>query len=244
MKLYILENAPRFSALVEMADAADDDASSRADRFVAGRPADLQAPVRVRLHYSARKPWPLPDLCRGERVLLASERAKDVIERHFGAHVAFAPADIVSLGVDNGRSWQEAPLEALPFGKLPRYHVVHVAHTADVLDETRSMVFRDSMGELPQWLPVGQFQCLAFRRDVAIPPAFALPDHVGFAVFSTAFADVMTRNKLTGVKPVEAFDTDIVALFDGDEPDAALLTLLEARRLAASIARSSDGPVF
>lgn len=243
MKLYILENAPRFSGFVEEADSAGGGASSRVDRFVAGTPADVRESVRVRIHYAARKPWPLPDLCRGERLLFASERAKTIIERHFGIHVSFAPVDIIGFGVDDGRLWQAAPREASPFGELPRYHVVHVTHTADVLDETRSMIFRDSIGELPQLLPVGQFECMAFDRGAEIPPVFAMPYHAGLAVFSTAFIDVLKREQLTGLKPVEAFDSDFDTVFEGDEAEAALVSLREARHIAAALESSEDRSV-
>lgn len=90
MKLHVPANAARFSQVLEEVDVPGGEASG--DRFVPGVPAaDLDTPVRARLHFRARTPLPLPDLWRGERLLFASDRAKAVIDAHCAGHAVFAP---------------------------------------------------------------------------------------------------------------------------------------------------------
>ena len=121
---------------------------------------------------------------------------------------------------------------------MGRYHVLHVPRTADVIDETRSMIVRDSIGDLPELFPFGQFQRIAFNHDAPVPPLFALPFHVGLAVFSAEFVDLVKRERLCGLQPVEAFDTDVDTVIEDDgDAGGELVTLREAIGLVSVSAK-------
>lgn len=243
MKLYLLENQARHCAILETCGLLErNEESDKVDRLVCGNhPPELDSPLKVRIHYRAAKPQPLPDFCRGTYVSFVSDQGKAIIERHFGDCVQFLPTEIIGFGVDNGRSWSPAVIGDSPFCNIPRYHVMHITRIGEVIDTDRSMIIRDSIGELPELLPAGQFQRIVFKQGAEVPPLFALPYHANFPVASSAFVNVARREKLRGFKAVEAFDTDAECVLDCEIPceEGGLVPLKEALAIALHGAKHS-----
>jgi len=235
MKLYLLQNQSRFSSVLEdFSPLQPNGEGAKIERFVSGTPApELDEPLQVRLHFRSRRPLPPPDFCRGSYLSFVSTLGKTLIEEDFGDWVQFVPVRMVGLGIEKGAGRDEAGFEASPFAEIPDYHVMHAHRTADLLDEERSMVLKSSIGELPELLPMGQFQRMAFRSDAAIPPLFSLPFHTNFPVASEEFVSILNRKKLKGLHAVPFLDTtDGQALSSSSEE---VVSLAQARRLASEL---------
>ena len=237
MKLYLPGNDARCSQVLETSQPlAADGAAEKIHQFVHGCPAPkLDEPLKVRIHCRSSRPLPLPDIFRGSYLMFVSARGKAVIEKHFNGLAEFLPVEVVGLGVEKGSHWTPADLADSPFAVIPGYHVMHVPGTADIIDLDASTIVRESIGELPDQLPVGLFHQVAFNPDVEAPPLFALPFHTNMLVVSEAFVTVAREEKLAGFRPTELFDTSTGFLSDYELPpgDAPLVSLREALEMAA-----------
>jgi hypothetical protein len=210
MKLYGPGNAPGFSEV-------DEDLS-----FPASDPVD---PVRVRIHYRISCPKPLPDFFRGEYLCFVSERGKEIILRHFGDFARFSPTLLAGFGADNGKSWSALGPDESPFEDAGTYHVLHGAHVADILDTAQTMIDRDSLGVLPDVMPIGTIARLVLKEGVNVPPLFALPFQLCAPLFSEEFVSVLRKEKVLGFKPVVMFDTSRDAT-SGNTPAYATCDLI------------------
>ena len=165
------------------------------------------AGLNARVFFKDESPYPLPEIAGSRFISTFSERAKELVDSFPDVDASWIPLKFIGAARElKNLDWAPCSLEDSGIDVNGRYFAIHLNKYTDVLDKNLTLMSRESI--LDPAIPPGNYLRIVFRKDLQLPPIFALPGGTFGILASECLFKSARKQGISGIGRWPIFNLD------------------------------------